>query len=157
MRVTERKYLDQYSGSFGNPIPALIEKYDFSETKGGFEYLTKSSAVFSLNIEGNSVDLNSYMNYELSKEKFKPGKEIEEIENLINAYVFAQKSKLTEEKLLYCHKIFSESLLIKRKRGKSGIAYLAIEPEFVAQEMGSFFKEVDKLLNNELSEKEVFY
>ena len=34
------------------------------------------------------------MNYELSKEKFKSGKEIEEIEHLIRAYEFAQIKKL---------------------------------------------------------------
>ena len=47
----------------------MIEKFDFSENKGGFDYLTKASAVYSSNIEGNSIDLNSFMNYELSKEK----------------------------------------------------------------------------------------
>ena len=51
--------------------PVLV----FSEKRGGFDYLTKSSAVFSSNIEGNSIDLNSYMNYELNKDKFKVGKE----------------------------------------------------------------------------------
>jgi hypothetical protein len=29
---------------------------------------------------GNSIDLNSFMNYEMNKDKFKVGKEIEEIE-----------------------------------------------------------------------------
>ena len=79
MRITERKYFDKYSATIGNQIPSLIKSFDFSEVKGGFDYLTKASAVYSSNIEGNSVDLNSYMNYELSKEKFKAGKEIEEM------------------------------------------------------------------------------
>jgi Fic family protein len=168
MRVTERKYLDQYSDLIGKQISILIEKFDFSEDKGGFEYLTKASAVYSSNIEGNSIDLNSYMNYELSKEKFNTGKEIKEIENLINAYGFAQNNKLTEKNLLYCHKIFSETFLIKSKRGKyriepvgvfgkSGMAYLAVEPEFVIQKMDLFFKEIAELLNSNLNEKEVFY
>ena len=162
MRVTERKYLVQYSDLIGNQISTLIEKFDFSEDNGGFEYLTKASAVYSSNIEGNSIDLNSYMNYELSKEKFKRRKEIKEIENLINAYGFAQKNKLTEKNLLNCHKIFSETFLIKSKRGKyrieqvgvfgkSGIAYLAVEPEFVIQKMDLFFTEIAELLNKDLN------
>jgi Fic family protein len=127
----------------------LIKDFDFSENRGGFEYLTKSSAVYSSNIEGNSIDLNSYMNYEMNKDKFKVGKEIEEIEDLIEAYEFAQNNKLNEKNLLNCHKIFSDTLLIRSKRGKyrieqvgvfgkSGLAYMAVEPEFVEKEMKFF-------------------
>lgn len=47
--------------SIGKEIPKLVAHYDFSEKGGDFEYLTKSSAVYSSNIEGNSIDLNSFM------------------------------------------------------------------------------------------------
>lgn len=168
MTVTETKYLDQYIQEIGGQIPSLIRNYDFSETKGDFKYLTKSSAVYSSNIEGNSIDLNSFMNYELSKDKFKVGKEIEEIEDLIEAYAFAQTNPLNEENLLHCHKIFSDTLLIRSKRGKyrieqvgifgkSGMAYLAVEPEFVQKEMKIFFKGITELLEKQLSEEEAFY
>lgn len=168
MRITDRKYLDTYIQSIGHEIPQLIQKYDFSDNKGQFDYLTKSSAVFSSNIEGNSVDLNSYMNYELNKEKFKVGKEIEEIEDLIEAYEFAQNNTLNEKNLLTCHKIFSETLLIKSKRGKyrieqvgvfakSGLAYMAVEPEFVEKEMQTLFQNVEELLSSKLTDTEVFY
>jgi Fic family protein len=168
MRITERKYLDAYIKSIGHEIPILIVNYDFSENRGGFEYLTKSSAVYSSNIEGNSIDLNSYMNYEMNKDKFKVGKEIEEIEDLIEAYGFAQNNKLNEKNLLNCHKIFSDTLLIRSKRGKyrieqvgvfgkSGLAYMAVEPEFVEQEMKVFFQDINELISSELNEIEVFY
>ena len=146
----------------------MIKNHDFSESSGGVEYLTKASAVYSSNIEGNSVDLNSFMNYELCKDKFKTGKEIEEIKNLIKAYSFAQKNKLNETNFLTCHKILSETLLIKSKRGKyriekvgvfgkTGMTYLAIEPEFVNKEMKLFFHEISDLLQNILTKQEVFY
>ncbi len=168
MRITERKYLDTYIQTIGHEIPGLIQNFDFSENNRNFDYLTKSSAVYSSNIEGNSVDLNSFMNYELNKDKFKVGKEIKEIEDLIEAYEFAQKNNLNEPNLLTCHKIFSETLLIKSKRGKyrieqvgvfgkSGLAYMAIEPEFVAQEMKTYFEDIEELISSNLSEKEVFY
>jgi Fic family protein len=168
MRITERKYLDAYIQKIGHEIPRLIQNYDFSENNAGFDYLTKSSAIYSSNIEGNSIDLNSYMNYELNKNKFKVGKEIEEIEDLIEAYIFAQKNNLNEKNLLTCHKIFSETLLIKSNRGKyrieqvgvfgkSGLAYMAIEPEFVGQAMKTFFLDIEELISSNLNEKEVFY
>ena len=118
MKITDRKYFIEYSEKIGNKIPDLIKEFNFSGIKNTFEYLTKASAVYSSNIERNSIDLNSYMNYELSKEKFKAGKEIEEIEQLILAYDFAQTNKLTEKNLLKSHEILSKSLLIKSKRGK---------------------------------------
>ncbi len=168
MSITERKYLDIYKKSIGNEIPKLIKYYDFSENRGGLEYLTKASAVYSSNIEGNSIDLNSFMNYELNKDKFKAGKEIEEIEYLIEAYEFAQNNQLNEKNLLKCHEIFSKTLLISSKRGKyriepvgvfgkSGLTYLAVEPEFVGKEMSAFFDDLDELISSDLNEIEVFY
>lgn len=168
MRITDRKYLNDYQNANGNQIPKLIEEFDYSDSRGSFDFLTKSSAIYSSNIEGNSIDLNSYMNYELNKDKFKAGKEIDEIEDLIKAYKFAQNNTLNEINLLNCHKIFSDTLLIRSKRwkyrtekvgvfSKSGHAYLAIEPEFVEQEMKIFFKDLNYLIDSELNSIEVFY
>lgn len=168
MRITERKYLDEYTSSIGHEIPTLIENYGFSENRGEFEYMTKSSAVYSSNIEGNSIDLNSYMNYEMNKDKFKIGKEIEEIKDLIEAYGFAQNNKLNEKNILNCHKVFSNTLLIESKRGKyriepvgvfgkSGLVYMAVEPEFVEKEMKVFFQDINELISAELNDTEVFY
>jgi len=168
MKITERKYLSEYSENIGKQIPNLINNFDFSENKGNFDYLTKASAIYSSNIEGNSIDLNSYMNYELSKNKFKAGKEIEEIEQLIRAYEFAQANQLNEKNLLKAHEILSKPLLIKSKRGKyriepvgvfgkSGIAYLAIEPDFVDKYMNDFFNDLNILLSDSLTQEEVFY
>jgi Fic family protein len=168
MRITERKYLELYKKSIGNEIPKLIKDFDLLENRGNLEYLTKSSAVYSSNIEGNSIDLNSFMNYEMNKDKFKTGKEIEEIEDLIEAYNFAQINKLNEKNLLNCHKIFSNTFLIKSKRGKyrieqvgvfgkSGLAYMAVEPEFVEKEMNLFFQNINELISSDLNEIEIFY
>jgi Fic family protein len=168
MRITDRKYLAAYKISAGNEIPKLVNNFNNSEHRGDFEYLTKSSAVYSSNIEGNSIDLNSYMNFELNRDKFKAGKEIEEIENLIEAYEFAQNNRLNEENLLNCHKIFSDTFLIRSKWGvyrveqvgvfgKSGLAYMAVEPEFVGKEMNLFFSDIEELIATNLSEIEVFY
>ncbi|MDR2450035.1 MAG: hypothetical protein LBD52_08780 [Prevotellaceae bacterium] len=43
------------------------------------------------------------MNYQLSKEKFKAGKELQETEDLIAAYQFAQENSLSETNLLESH------------------------------------------------------
>jgi hypothetical protein len=43
-------------------------------------------------------------------------KDVEEIENLIESYKFAQNNNLDEKSFLNIHKISSETLLIKSKR-----------------------------------------
>jgi len=167
MKITDDKYLDAYVQSIGNKIPTLLANFDFS-LDSSFEYLTKCSAVYSSNIEGNSIDLNSFMNYEMNKDQFKGEKEIAEIEDLIEAYHYAQANPLNEENLLYCHKVFSDSFLIRSKRGtyreepvgvfgKTGLVYMAVEPEFVNQEMTAFFQGVSDLLAKDLSAVEAFY
>lgn len=168
MQITDRTYYNDFFQKIGNQIPLLIKNFNFKQKESNFSFLIKSSAVYSSNIEGNSIDINSYMNYELSKEKFKKGKEIEEIENLIFAYNFAQQNELNEENLLKAHKILSETLLIKSKQGKyriepvgvfgrTGLAYLAVEPEFVKENMSMFFNDLKSLLKKDLSEPEIFY
>ena len=164
----ENDYFPQYYEKIGSKISGYVKRYDFSEKLVSFDYLTQSSAVFSSNIEGNTINLNSFMNYKMNKEKVRKGKEIEEIENLVSAYQFAQNNELNEKNMLQCHKLSSKTLLISSKRGKyrtepigvfgqSGLAYLAIEPNFVSGEMKKFFDDTSKLLNTDLSVEKVFY
>ena len=168
METTNKKYFSEYTNRIGHEIELLISNFDFSDEHVDVAYSTQASAVYSSNIEGNSVDLNSFMNYKLSPEKFKRSKEVEEIENLITAYQFAQKNKLNESNFLECHRIFSETLLIASKRGsyriekvgvfgQGGLTYLAIEGELVQERMKSFFQSMEILLQEKLSPEESFY
>ncbi|MDR1987408.1 MAG: hypothetical protein LBQ24_01205 [Candidatus Peribacteria bacterium] len=43
-------------------------------------------------------------------------KDVEEIDNLIEAYNFAKTNSLNEENFLYSHYVLSKTLLIKSKR-----------------------------------------
>lgn len=168
MQITSQKYFPEYYNLIGNQIDSMIESYNFAKNEDDFEYLTQASAVYSSNIEGNTIDLNSFMNYKLSNAKFKSQKEIEEIENLILAYEFAQKNKLNEINFLECHRLFSKTLVINSKQGKyrtekvgvfgqSGLVYLAIEPEYVKETMSEFFADIEILLNQKLTNAQIFY
>jgi Fic family protein len=168
MRIIDDKYFKQFNELIGFQIGKLIETFDFTEKSSDLVYKTQASAVYSSNIEGNSIDLNSYMNHKLLNEKFKPVKEIQEIENLVLAYEFAQSNPLTEKNFLHCHKIFAKTLVIKSLQGKyrnekvgifgpSGLVYLAIEPEFVKEAMSAFFIDLDILLKRDLTKSETIY
>ncbi len=168
MKITDKRYFDSFNLLIGKEIANLVLQFDFTRQNSSLDYQTQASAVFSSNIEGNSIDLNSFMNYKLSKEKFKLGKELQEIEDLILAYEFAQSEKLTKKTFLKTHKILSKQLLINNLRGKyrndkvgvfgeSGLVYLAVEPHLVSETMKVFFSEISSLLSIETNLEEAFY
>lgn len=168
MRITDKKYFEDYKKAINLDLTDLFGSIDFLDKKVDLGYRIKASAVFSSNIEGNSVDLNSFMNSIIGKQNFKPQKEIKEIEDLIKAYEFAKENKLNEENLLKVHKILSNTLLIRDKRGKyrndrmgvfdsTGLVYLAIEPQFVEEKMKELFIDIDTLQKRKLSIEELFY
>lgn len=157
-------YLKQYQEHITR-LSEDVELFKRTSKDQDFKYLTESSSVFSANIEGNSLDLNSFMNFRTSVNR---SKDVEEIENLIEAYQFAQSNKLTEVHLLETHKLCSRSLLdilhcgVYRNTkvgvfGKVGLIYLAIEPEYVKQAMRELFEDIEHLLHAELRVEEVFY
>ncbi|MCX6800442.1 MAG: Fic family protein [Candidatus Falkowbacteria bacterium] len=130
-----------------------------------FNYLIEASAVYSSSIEGNSMDLNSFMNSKGLKTK---PKELKEIISLTNTYKFAQTHALNEKNFLLAHAMLSQDFLIKTNQGKYrkekigvfssvGLVYMAVEPEKVSEEIKQLFLEIKRLLKKDLSIYEVFY
>jgi predicted transcriptional regulator with HTH domain len=79
-QITNKRYFDEYMSLIGREIKSLVKNFDFNYKSLDLGYQTQASAVYSSNIEGNTIDLNSFMNFKLSNEKFRLGKEIKEIE-----------------------------------------------------------------------------
>lgn len=97
-------------------------------------------------------------------------KEVQEIEDLVNAYKFASVNEISQANVLKVHAMLSKTLLGKSQIGKYrknqvGVfdndtgrpVYMAVEPEFVKQEMTKLFEDIKILLNRQLSYKETFY
>ncbi|MEK6299561.1 MAG: Fic family protein [Acidobacteriota bacterium] len=129
----------------------------------------EASAVYSSNIEGNTIDLDSFMNSKLDRKSraFK-AKERKEIETLVEAYLFARKHALNEKNLLKAHGILAKPLLPKARQGKYrdqlmfvysqyGIEYAAVEPELVLQEMQELFGDLRSLKRQPQDIASVFY
>lgn len=168
MRVTDKTFLLPYQEAIAVNLATLFDSIDFSDKSVDLGYRIQASAVFSSNIEGNPVDLNSFMNSITASKPFKPGKEIREIEDLVKAYEFARDNDLNEKNLLKAHKILSSPLLIKDKRGRyrndkmgvfdnTGLVYLAVEPQFVKEKMSELFGDIGELLRKDLDTNELFY
>ena len=171
MEILSDKYLVKYRSLVGKKISTGFKKLSLlSKNESGennFEYYLESSAVYSSAIEGNTIDLNSFMNSKQVKKKFE-GKEYREILDLVKAYKLVKENNLTEKNFLKAHKIMSREFLIKSKLGKyreekigvfdsGGLVYVAIEPEKVKEEMKKLFTDIEELKKKDLTLEETFY
>jgi Fic family protein len=138
-----------------------------SLTIGDFKFYLANSAVHSSNIEGNTISFDTYLKASEFNIHLKT-KEIKEIEDLITAYQFARENELTLDNILKSHEIMTKSILIKKERGKirkvkvgvrseGRLIYLAVEPEFIKQELIKLFSDISILLKSDLTITEIFY
>lgn len=170
MNITDRTLFEQWLHVLGAACPSMCwPEFIAGNNHPTIKFSVEASAVYSSAIEGNSVDLNFFLNSKLDppSRKFK-AKESQEIEDLIAAYEFARSHALNEKNLLVAHAILSAKLLPKAHRGRyrqqlifvyssAGIEYAAVEPEFVSEKMTELFADVAELKKARLSVDEVFY
>lgn len=135
-----------------------------------FSYYLLASSVFSSQIEGVSLDLNSFLRNRNTKSA-KIRKEVAEIEGLIQAYELATTEPLTLKNVLKAHKKLAGGLSIEaHERGRfrqrlitvqvaatRRPVYVAVEPEYVEAEMNALFADVSALLSRQLSYDETFF
>ncbi|MCY7361206.1 MAG: Fic family protein [Ignavibacteria bacterium] len=132
-----------------------------------YRYYLANSAVHSSNIEGNTVSFDTYLKASEFNLHLKT-KEIKEIEELISAYQFARENELSLVNILKAHEILTQSILVKKERGKirkvkvgvrneGRLIYLAVEPEFIKQELEKLFSDIFLLLKTKLTTAEIFY
>lgn len=171
LKFISSEYLETYSleckvdwlGAFRN----LPSRANF--TSEDFEYYLIASSLYSSKIEGNTLDANSFFRNRGNK-GFPKKKEVEEIEDLAKAYRFATGNEINKANFLKTHAILSPTLLQKNEQGKLrkrpvGVwdsktlkpVYLAVESEFVDQEINKLFADISELINRKLTYKEVFY
>jgi len=149
-------------------INSLNEKPILEIPVDYFKFYTSVSSVYSSKIEGEEIDFDSYFKYKFLNVKFKPDY-TKKADDLYNAYEFIFENPLNLENLKKAHSILSSNLLPEIEQGrirnnpmfvineKDQIEYVAAEPMIVMQEIEKFFYDIEILLNNTLSEKEIFY
>jgi len=115
MNLTDRPCFGAYEKEIAGELAGLIAGFQSQELDLG--YNLKASSVYSSNIEGNSLNLNSYMNLKMLNDVSK-NKEVKEIDDLVKAYEYAITESLTEKAFLEAHRLLSRTILIKSKQGK---------------------------------------
>jgi Fic family protein len=133
-----------------------------------FSFYTSVSAVFSSKIEGENIDLDSYVKHKRFGIEFLPDY-TRKIDDLYNAYQFAKTAKCNQENIKSTHQILTKHILPENKRGKirtgnmfvttedGRIEYVATSPFAVATEMEKFYNDLEELLKTKLSLQEIFY
>jgi len=168
MRVIDKTYFNAYKIQIKN-VANKLATFLSTSIKQELEYQLNVSAVYSSNIEGNSLDMNSYMNSITKEISFtKKRNEVEEIKDLANTYNFAQKNELNSFNFLKTHALLSQTFLIKDKRGvyrtdrmgvfdNTGMVYLALEAEKITNKMNLIFNNIKQLLGANLTVGQAFY
>ncbi len=168
LNILTARFLNEYKKSVQVDLKKAFQKVEkLASPVKEFNFYLASASTYSSNIEGNSVSLDSFFKYMTSK-AIKKTKEIQEIENLSNAYLFAEQNTLNKKNFLKTHALLSRSFLIKAFQGKirkhnmtvigeEGIVYVAAETEIVKKEMEKLWGDIHFLLQEKLSDTEIFY
>jgi Fic family protein len=152
-----------------NALQKLLEHSPKVEiTADTFGFYSSVASVFSSKIEGENIELDSYLRHRFLQGKYKPNY-TRKIDDLFAAYQFARDNRLTLKNLLKAHTLITQNILSKTSQGKirakpevivnaeGRIEYVAAEPSIVRQETEKLFSDTATLLESDLSLTEVFY
>lgn len=166
-------------------LPSGLLEYYFTEVPSGlecafdeleeaqlsnrnFSFYTSVASVFSSKIEGERIELDSYIKHKRDNIPFLPDY-TKKIDDLYDAYLFAQQNQLNEENLKQSHRLLSRSIVSKEWRGRyrmqpmyvatedGKIEYVAALPQQAAHEMGKFFADIEVLLKTPMTVPEAFF
>lgn len=142
--------------------------HDVELSTPNFSFYTSVASVFSSKIEGEQIELDSYIKHKRDGILFKPNY-TKKTDDLYNAYTFAQANIFNQLNVKQAHKLLSANLVATAWQGKyrnknmyvttddGKIEYVAAIPQMVEIEMVKFFEDLSVLLNKLLTIEEVFY
>lgn len=158
-------YLESVPSGLQTAFAALHEA---EVSTDAFSFYTSVASVFSSKIEGEEIELDSYIKHKRDKIPFLPDY-TKKIDDLYDAYVFAQHHSLNEQAIAEAHKILSKHILPPKGQGKyrtqnmyvttgdGRIEYVAATPFIVAEEMEKFYMDLEQLLSINLSIEKTFF
>mgnify|MGYP006387808969 FL=1 len=158
-------YLKQVPKTLQASFDALEDAEISTDT---FSFYVSVSSVYSSKIEGEKIELDSYIKHKKFGIQFLPDY-TKKIDDLYNAYAFAKSSELNPKKISEAHKILNKHSVAKNWQGKfrnrnmyvttpgGRIEYVAASPNEVEAEMEKFHNDIEILLKTKLSIEEVFF
>ena len=170
LHLVTDKYFSDYQSQLNRDLSDALpigEKPAFAPDS--FSFYTSIASVYSSKIEGEDIDLNSYAKHRFFKSPYKPDY-TKKIDDLFDAYTFAEKNELNLDNLLKVHALLSKNLVKSTERGKirqhieqiidnqtGNIVYVSTDPKAVKSEMNKLFEDIELLLSQSLTTNECFY
>ncbi len=158
------QYLLQING-LKDKFDALKDAEISTET---FNFYTSVASVYSSKIEGEDIELDSYIKHKAMGIAFQPDYTTK-IDDLYDAYIFAKNNDLTPENISKTHTLLGKNLLERSKQGKlrtqnmyvatddGRIEYVAASPYALKAEMDKWYSDLTILLQQKMNAEEVFY
>ena len=169
LQIIRRELLDEYFKSIPKDLDLLFSHLKDAEiSTNTFSFYTSVASVFSSKIEGEEIDLDSYIKHKKYGIEFLPDY-TKKIDDLYNAYTFAKSKELNKENIAEAHKLLSKHIVAKPLQGKlrtqnmyvsspeGKIEYVAATPFELESEMEKFYHDISLLLDEELNLQEVFF
>jgi Fic family protein len=169
LKIIPFHLLKEYAASFDDTTKTIFEGLQDSELSiDNFSFYTSVSAVFSSKIEGEAIELDSFIKHKRLGVEYTPDY-TQKIYDLYSEYEFAKNNRLTAETLMQAHRLLTRNILHARHQGQfrksnmfvmtddGRIEYVAAAPEIVLPEMDKFYDDLELLLKMELNFKEVLF
>lgn len=169
-----KKLTDHYFETYTSMLDVEMDKA-FDQVKQrewtaeSFRFYTAVSVMASSRIEGETLEIDSYLKHKLQDIEYLPNL-TEKPNDLYAAYEFARDNKLTLKKFLEAHRIATQHLLPESQRGvtRTGnmiimdqqtqqVQYEAALASIVKNEFDDFWAELDGLIQQKLNTQQVFY
>ena len=159
-----QRYLEQVGG-LQTKFDALKDADISTDT---FSFYTSVASVFSSKIEGEAIELDSYIKHKGMGMSAQPDY-TKKIDDLYNAYLFAQNNALNESNLTQAHILLAKNIVATPFQGKlrtqnmyvatddGRMEYVAASPFALKTEMDKFYADVATLIKQKMSIEEVFY
>ena len=133
-----------------------------------FSFYTSVASVFSSKIEGEEIELDSYIKHKKFGIEFLPDY-TKKIDDLYTAYTFAKSNALNKKNIEKVHKLLAKHIVAEHKQGTirkqnmyvstpdGKIEYVAATLYEVENEMKKFYTDINLLSNSKLTIQEIFF
>jgi Fic family protein len=161
---------EQYNSQVSDSLQTDFEKLQDAEiSTESFNFYTSVSAIASSRIEGEQMEVDSYIKHKMLNIEYQPDL-VQKPNDLYKAYLFAQKNELTNANFLKAHILLAKHLLPKNKQGvfrnvnmvvmehkTARIQYEAAPFSEVKKLMDLLWKDIEQLKIENLTHEQVFY
>ncbi|MGL4631408.1 MAG: Fic family protein, partial [Leadbetterella sp.] len=118
LQIIRKDLLEEYLQAIPHDLEQGFDALkDADISTDSFSFYTSVASVFSSKIEGENIDLDSYIKHKKYGIEFLPDY-TKKIDDLYSAYDFAKTNEINKENISQAHKLLSQHLVAKQQQGK---------------------------------------